>query len=160
MTDYLFCQFYARTEGTPVNTRGDIFTCESASGAEFVNMIGNGKVTIPAYDNMSRTALEQVQRGDICVCWTTAPRGEDFAPLHVCTFIVETRNYKKGVYEISGPDFLSELTEYLCIAPVGQGTEVIATALSMGTRTINHPPPTDDTYEELEAMYPPRKYVT
>jgi hypothetical protein len=160
MTDYLFCKFFERGEGVTLSARGDTFTCESASGAEFVNMIGNGKVTIPAYDNMSRTALEQVQRGDICVCWTTAPRGTDFAPLHVCTFIVETRQYKKGVYEMSGPDLLGELTEYLCIAPVGQGTEVIATALSMGTRTVNHPPPEDDTYEELEAMYPARKYIT
>jgi hypothetical protein len=159
MTDYLFCKFFERGAGVLLEARGT-YVCESASGTELLNMIGDGKVTIPAYDDMIRSELARVQNGDICVCWTTAPRGSDFPPLHVATFLVETRQYKDGRYEISGPDLLGELAEYMAIAPVGQGTEVVTTALSLGTRTVNHPPPTDDTYEVLDASYGPRIYVT
>ena len=131
-----------------------------SEGTEALNVMGNGKVTIPAYSDTIRAKLDRVQPGDICVCWTTAPLLTAARALHVATFIVETRQYNNGRYEISGPGLLGELDEYIAIAPVGQSSEVVTTARSLGTRVVNHPPPVDDTYETLAAAYPPRYYTT
>lgn len=154
MTDTTFARFFRRLDNMTFAGRGSDFVVESAGGLDVENGIGWGKVAIPAYDNDRRAALAQIQPGDVCISWTIAPYNDyDHRPLSVACFIVETRQYKDGKYEVSGPDFIKELAEYPTIAPVGELAEVVVGAVSMGTRLNRTPDP--DVYVDLEAAYPP-----
>lgn len=160
MSATLFAQFYRRGALDTVTPRGAPFTALSAEGGEGINAIGYGKVSIPLYDNARRVGNEQVQPGDLCLVWSTAPYMSAKRPLLVACFIVETRQPKDDkVYEISGADLLGELLEFYAIAPIGAAAEVVIAAVSLGGTVINYPPPQDDGWEVLEAAYPARGYM-
>ena len=153
MTTY--AKFIQRNAGVTMELR-DIYICEdNAEGKEILDGIGYGKVTIPHYDNFGRAVELRVQPGDICMSWTDAPDGNSHA---IATFIVKTRTYKNSKYEISGPDLIAELAEYVAIAPVGAVQEVVTAAASMGTYLIQQPG--DDPVITMAAAYPPRFAIT
>lgn len=152
MTTY--ARFYER-DGDDLTTRYT-FTVESAEGVEMANGIGHGKVVIPHYDNFRLSASQRIQPGDVCQAWTTAP--DESLPHYITTFIVKSRSYKNGKYEVSGPDFIGELQDYVAIAPVGAVEEVETTAESMGARRDWTTDP--DTWIPLEAAYAPRAFLT
>lgn len=160
MNETLLCRFYARGAGASVVVRGGERNCISAEGGETANAIGYGKVVLPAYDNFRQPTAQQVRQGDLCIVWSTAPYLETMRPLLVACFIVRSRRQTdKGDYEISGPDLLGELEEFKAISQIGELAEVVVSAMSLGGRVINHPPPQDDDWEVLEAAYPPRAYT-
>lgn len=150
---------------------GDDFTlrtrleCESAEGVEVVNGIGYGKITVPHYANFRLSIFERVQIGNVIFVWTNEPNGKIASELDTVTdihyiscFIVKSRSYKDSKYEISGPSFIGELQDYVALVPVGELTEITATAESLGTRTIWQTDP--DTYEAWEAGYRVRTATT
>lgn len=149
----IYAKVYER-DGTTATLR-TTYECESAEGVEVVNGIGYGKIVIPHYDNFRQDSGDRIQAGDIVLAWTTAP---DDGVHYIAAFLVKTRNYKNGKYEVSGPDFISELQDYVAIAPVGELAEVATTAVSLGTRTIWQTDP--DTFEAWEAAYSSRGGIT
>lgn len=152
----IYARFIQRNAGSALAERGT-FVCESAEGKEILDGIGYGKVVIPHYDNARLAANERIQPGDVCITWTDAPDGEGH---YISCFLVQTRNYKGGRLEVSGPDFIAELQEYVAIAPIGEQQEVVTIAKSMGNYTIQQPEPDPDTTFVMEAAYPSRGGVT
>lgn len=155
MTDTLFCYVYQYIPGGTYTAK-QIVTPLTAEGGEMLDSIGYGKVTIDAYTY--NTTLNGVDTNDIIVAWTTAPKRDSGRALYITAFIVETRQYKDGVYEISGPDFIAELNTWLTLTAVGGATTVTTTALSIGNRPKKTPLPAWSTTEALDAAYAPRAY--
>lgn len=155
MSDIVYAYFWRRGPGTTFTLRA-FYLPVAAEGTQLVNGIGSGKVVIPAYGDMRRVINERVTMGDVCVAYAMAPNGT--TPQLIATFIVQTKQYREGNYEISGPDFLGELEDYVAIAPIGEETTVTTTAVSMGDYLDRAPNP--DVWVPLEAAYPSRGYFT
>jgi len=153
MTD-LIARFLIRGQHHTMTERGSPFVCISAEGTMQLDGIGHGKIVIPSYVDLHRPADERVTMGDICVVYSLAPNGQ---PQYIATFIVETKQYRDGNYEISGPDFIGELEEYVAIAPIGEEATVESTAQSMGAYLQSEDP---NIWVEFAAAYPPRGYTT
>ena len=150
-TTTLYALFYDRGNLDTVTPRGAPFAAVSAEGGEVTNGIGYGKAVIPLYDNFRRPWGEQVQQGDLCFVYSTAPYVGSSRALMVACFIVDTRQQRGDeTYEISGPDLLGELTEFYAVAPVGTLSDVTVYAISLGSLPGN---------VTLQAAYPSRAYM-
>ena len=130
-------------DGTFVQ-RGDWFDVVSASGGWYVNRIGYGKLKAAA-DVLFTNGVEN---DDFAVVWDTADYWP--TPRRVAQFIVQSRQYSHGAIELSGPNYLGALADYVSFDRIGDGVPVLT--LTEGFRP--HP---DNDILPL-AAYAPRYY--
>lgn len=141
MTDILLAKFFKRGAAEGFTLRGNTaYACLSATGREVISGIGYGRITMPyrAYTELATANKPAI--GDWAVVWSVAPDGE--TEQHITTFIIESAQYKDGVYELTGPDKIAELTEYPAVNDIGAATRVETTAESIGV-WVNHVPDPD-----------------
>lgn len=143
-TAYARGRVYRRyADGTLVQ-RGGEFDVISASGGWYVNRIGYGKLRAAA-----ATLFELgVENDDLAVVWEISDYWP--TPRRVAQFIVHSRQYQEGVVDLSGPNYLGALGDYVTFDRIGDGETI--TAVTEGFKP--HP----DIAAMPLAAYGPRRY--
>ena len=142
--DAIRCQFFRRMGDGSFIARGGEIGVASASGGWYLNRIGYGKLTAPA----ELVRAQNVEPGDYVAVWATGESAT--APRRIAQFIIDSYQYRGGDIDLSGPNYLAALGEFVALDPIGE--RVIVSSLTEGFR----PHPDNDLMDY--AAYGPRLY--
>lgn len=120
MSELVRCQFYRRLQDGSFIARGPEIDVISASGGWMLNRIGYGKLAAPvAAVRATGMAIE-----DLACVWVSD--GTPTGSYRVAQFIVETIGLNSGVMDLSGPNYLGELNDFVVLDPIGTKQTVIS----------------------------------